>query len=272
MDISFSQYLITMSGYILLLLGLVVVMRKYHNFAHYFWFATLLTIPMWFGGLEGWFRWVKTFSVLIPIIILGFTRIANHSSKEGKVWDFFRKNWVIYFFYGVFFLNILEASLKDFALGYYTNAVCGLILCVTIPLPARYWAVAKGKVCDVVGYTSVGWNVLYTLWNACFVFGESPSYFASSVCILLAAELYPLIKKRPELYATARIYTLGAHLILRACFPNLFLNLMDSTAWYSDISLANWGIINIVLGVAYLGWFMYSMKKGTYKTALKVNV
>ena len=270
MGISFSQYALAMVAYITLLIGLIVVVRKYYNFSHYFWFATLLTIPLWFANLDGWFRWVKTFSVLIPIIVLGYTRIANHEDKVGKLWDVFRKKWVIYFFYGVLFLNILEASLKDLALGYYANAICGIILCVTIPLPPKFWAIAKGKTCDIVGFTSIGWNLLYTLWNACFVFGESPSYFASSVCILLAAELYPLIKKRPELYVTARIYTLGAHLILRACFPNLFLNLMDSSSWYSDTLLHNWAIVNLVFGLVYLGWFVFKMKKGTYVSAEQV--
>lgn len=265
MELSLGQYFITMGGYIGLLLGLVMVMRKYPKFAHYFWFATMFTMPLWFmGGIEGWFRWAKIFSVLIPILILGFTRISNHSEVEGKLWNVFRGKWVVFFFYGVFFLNILEASLKDLALGYYTNAICGFILCITIPFPPKFWAVSKGKTCDVVGYTSVGWNLLYTTWNACFVFGESPSYFASSVCILLAAELYPLIKKRPELYATARIYTLGAHLILRACFPNLFIRLMDSSRWYSSTALLNWGTVNIVLGVSYLTWYLIKIKKGTY--------
>lgn len=268
MDISFYQYLFTMVGYLTFLLGLIVIMRKYHNFAHYFWIASLLTIPLWLmGGIEGWFRWAKTFSVLLPTIILGFSRIANHTEKKGKVWDAFRKNWILFFFYGVLFLNILEASLKDFALGYYTNAICGLILCITIPLPLKYWAVAKGKCCDIVGYTTIGWSMLYTTWNACFVYGESPNYFASSVCILLAAEIYPIIKKRPELYATARIYTLAAHLIIRACFPNLFLNLMNSTPWYNDTALTVWGIINIVVAVPYLSWFVFKMKRGTYLTA-----
>jgi hypothetical protein len=271
MNIPFYQYALTMSGYFAFLMGLIGVMRKHHKFAHYFWIATLFTFPIWLmGGIQGWFRWAKIFSVILPTIVLGFARLSHHSEKPGKVWQAFRKNWILYFFYGVLFLNILEATLKDFALAYYANAICGLVLCITIPIPLKYWAVTKREYTDIVGYTTIAWNLLYTTWNACFVYGESPNYFASSVCILLAAEIYPIIKKRPELYATARIYTLAAHLIIRACFPMLFLSLMNSTPWYNAATLSNWGIVNMIAGVGYFGWFVVKMKKGTYRTAIKV--
>lgn len=272
MDISFLQYLFTMGGYFIFLIGLIVIMRKYPKFANVFWLASLLTFPLWLmGGIEGWFRWAKIFSVILPTIILGFSRIAHLTDKKGKIWGAFRKTWILYFFYGVLFLNIMEATLKDFALGNYFNAICGIVLCVTIPIPLKYWAVSMKEGCDIVGYTTIAWNILYTTWNACFVFGESPNYFASSVCILLAAEIYPMIKRRPELYCTARIYTLAAHLILRACFPMLFLNLMNSTPWYSDQALSLWGAINVIAAVPYLLWFVLKIKKGTYLTAEQVG-
>lgn len=265
MDIPVFQYFLTMGGYFIFLLGIVVIVRKYGTFSHYFWIGTLFTFPLWLrGGIQGWFRWAKIFSVILPTIVLGFARIANFSEKQGKLWDKFRKHWVLFFFYGVLFLNILEATLKDFALGYYTNAIAGVVLCVTIPIPLKYWAISKEKCCDIVAYTTIGWNLLYTTWNACFVYGESPNYFASSVCLLLAAEIYPIIKKRPELYVTARIYTLAAHLIIRACAPGLFLTMMDSTRWYSASALSTWGIINMLAAIPYLAWFLYKMKKGTY--------
>jgi hypothetical protein len=265
MDIPVYQYILSMGGYLIFLLGLIAAMRKYPKFAQYFWMASLLTFPLWLmGGIEGWFRWAKIFSVVLPTILLGFARIANISDQTSKVMSAFKKNWILYFFYGVLFLNILEATLKDLALGNYTNAISGLILCITIPIPLKYWSISKKDNCDIVAYTTIGWNLLYTTWNACFVFGESPNYFASSVCILLAAEIYPIIKKRPELYVTARIYSLAAHLIIRASFPALFLNLMNSTPWYSDSRLAVWGLINLTVSVPYLGWYVYKMKKGTY--------
>ena len=263
MEISAITYVLSMGGYFLLLLGVIELMRRQYVFSHYLWLASLLTIPFWLGSVTGWFRWVKMLSVLIPVIILGFTRIANYEKRES-FWKFFRGNWVLYFFYAVINLNILEATLKDVGLGHYMNAIPGFVLILTVPLPLKYWKVSKEKYGDVLGYTSVAWALLYTTWNACFVYGESPAYFFSSCCILLAAVVYPLAIRRPELYLTARIYSLITHLIIRASFPDLFLNVMNASAFHSQQVLHGWGALNMVLGVAYLGWYLWQRRQGTY--------
>ncbi|MBI9012893.1 MAG: hypothetical protein JEZ08_11730 [Clostridiales bacterium] len=267
MESSIIVYVLSMAGYFLLLIGLIELMRRKYIFSHYLWLASLLTIPFWIGSVSGWFRWVKMLSVLIPVIILGFTRIANYEKRESY-WQVFRGSWVLYFFYGVISLNILEATLKDLALGHYLNVLPGIILILTIPWPTKYWEVSKEKYGDILAYTTVGWSLLYTTWNACFVYGESPAYFFSSCCILLAAVVYPIIKGKPELYMTARIYSLIAHLIIRAIRPELFLNVMDASAIYNEKVLWGWGALNLVLGVAYLTWYAWQIKAGTYKTEI----
>lgn len=264
MEGSVLLYVVSMGGYFLLLLGTVEFLRRRYKFSHYLWLASLLTIPFWLGSVEGWFRWFKMLSVLIPIIILGFTRIANYEKRES-FWRLFRKNWVLYFFFAVLNLNILEATLKDISLGNYFNAIAGVILIVTVPFPIKYWIVSEEKYGDVLGYVTLAWAFLYTTWNACFVYGESPAYFFSSCCILMAAVVYPLIVKKPELYLTSRIYTLIIHLILRATFPEMFLQLMDASRFHSVTVLNNWGILNAVLALAYLVWYVVSRKRGTYR-------
>jgi hypothetical protein len=264
MDGNVWVYVVSMGGYFLLLLGLVELVRRKYVFSHYLWIASLLTIPFWIGSVEGWFRWVKMLSVLIPIIILGFARIANYEQR-GSYWKLFRGRWVLYFFYAVINLNILEATLKDIALGNYFNAIPGFILILTVPLPVKFWKVSKEKYGDVLGYTTFAWSLLYTTWNACFVYGESPAYVFSSTCILMAAVVYPMLAKRSELYLTARIYTLMAHLIIRASRPELFLQLMDASPFFSEAVLKGWGVVNTGLGVIYLVWYILSVKKGSYR-------
>ena len=269
MNIPFWQYLVSMSAYIVLLLVIVDVMRKQYRFAAVFWILSLLTFPLWANQLEGWFRWAKTLSVLLPTaIIVGLGRIAQHEKKEGW-WSFFRKDWVLWSLYGVLGLNILEASLKDLAMGNYFNSIAGFILIVTIPLfksrkkGRNGWVISEEKPGDLLVYTDPLWNFLYTTWNIAFVYAENPGFAASSFCILLAAELYPVIKKRPELYVTARVYTLATHILIRANY-DIFTPLMDSSAFASTTVVYYWGLINLALHIPYLFWyFIRDRRKGS---------
>ncbi|WP_105617264.1 hypothetical protein [Vallitalea okinawensis] len=263
MDIPIWQYLLTMGSYFTALISIVSFMRKHYRFANVLWIAALFTFPLWLmGNVEGWFRWAKNLSVFIPTIFVGFARISNYEQRKGKAWKSLQKDWVLWVLYGVLFLNIMEATLKDFQMGNNLNALAGLLLCVTIPFPNRYWKMSKEKPGDLIVYTTIGWNLLYTTWNACFVFGESPIYFASSVCILLAAELYPVIKKQPELYIMARVYTLATHLLIRACFGGIFPILMNSSSWYSAGVLNYWGVLNGIFAILYVFWYTWQLHTG----------
>jgi hypothetical protein len=76
----------------------------------------------------------KKLSVLLPAaFVVGFTRIAQYEKRDGW-WTVFRMDWVLWFFYAILGLTILEASLKDFEMGNWFNGLSGLILIVTIPL------------------------------------------------------------------------------------------------------------------------------------------
>lgn len=257
------QYVVAMGGYIALLLVIVSVMRKHYKFANWFWILSLLTFPLWLmGGVEGWFRWAKILSVILPTIFVGFIRIAAYEKRQGKFWEALQKDWVLWVVYGVLFLNIMEATIKDATMGNTFNALCGFLLCVTIPYAPKFWKISSQKHGDLIAYTTVAWNFLYTTWNAGFVYAETPQYFASSLCILIAAELYPIIKRRPELYIIARVYTLATHLLIRAIFPNLFPTLMDATAWFNPDVMKYWGIINFILIVPYVFWHMWQLHTG----------
>mgnify|MGYP006299710851 CR=1 FL=1 len=265
MDIPVWQYAVSMPLYIILLMLLVEVMRKYRRASAVFWVLVLFIFFLWDSQLEGWFRWVKTFSVLVPTaLILGLGRIAQYE-KRGGWWSFFRKDWVLWSLYGVLGLNILEASLKDLAMGNYFNAISGFILIVTIPLfkakgRKNGWAFSKKKPGDLIVYTDPMWNFLYTTWNIAFVYAENPGYAASSLCILLAAEIYPHLKRRPELYVQARAYTLAVHILIRATY-DIFTPVMDSSAFASEKAVFYWGLINFVLHVPYLFWYFIRRRK-----------
>jgi len=276
MNISIAQYAVSMSAYIVLLLLVIEVMRRNYRFANIFWFIALLSFPLWPAQLDGWFRWAKTLSVLVPTaVFVGLGRVAYNQKREDWL-KFFRKDWLLWALYGVLFLNIAEATMKDLTTGNYFNGISGVILCITIPLlkfpgkTKRYWAFTNDKRGDLVAYTSVAWNFLYTTWNLAFVYGENAGYFASSFCILMAAELYPLIKKRPELYITARVYTLAFHILIRACY-DVFTPIMDSTSWANPAVLHYWGVINFAMHVPFVIWFLSKHLKQKKENTLEVQ-
>jgi len=267
MNIPTWQYIVSMPIYIAFLMILVEVMRKHYKFAAVFWIIALFTFPLWSNQLEGWFRWVKVLSVLIPTaFIVGFGRIAQYEERVGKFWSIFRKDWVLWSLYGILGLNILEATMKDFALGNYFNASVGVILIITIPLfksrrnKQNGWVISKDKPGDLLAFTDPLWNFIYTTWNIAFVFGENPGFAASSLCILLAAELYPHLKKRPELYVTARVYTLAMHMLIRATY-DIFTPIMDSSQFASPVVVKYWGVINFVIAVPYLFWYFIKRRR-----------
>lgn len=263
MDIPVWKYVISMATYFVFLMFLVEFMREKYKVASIIWVASLLTFPLWLmGGVEGWFRWAKILSVILPTIFVGLCRVSFKENKEGRFWEFIRKPWTLWFVYGILFLNIMEATLKDISLGNYANALVGMILCLTIPFAPKFWSYNADSKCDLIVYTTFMWNFLYTTWNLCFVYGESPDYFASSVCILLAAEIYPIIKGRHELYIMARVYTLAAHMIVRSCFGSFILSVMDSSSWFNPQVLSVWGIINLVIAVPFVFWHNWQLHTG----------
>lgn len=262
MGIPISTYVVSMVGYIVFLLVLVEFMRRTPRFTFAFWLLSLLTAPLWADNLDGWFRWAKTVSVLIPTaIIVGTARLAYlYYNSPNRILKFFRKDWVLWCLYGVLFLNIAEATLKDLVTANYFNFVAGVVLLVTMPFPKykngkrQYWLIGKDQPNDLLFFSTAAWNFLYTTWNMAFVYGENPGYFASSFCILMAAELYPVLKKRPELYIIARVYTLAFHILVRA-MGDPFAEVMDSTHWANDTVLMVWGAANMILHVAYVVWY-----------------
>lgn len=295
MNIPTWHYIASMSAYIVFLLILIDVMRKHPKLAFFTWIAVLFTFPLW-DQVEGWFRWAKTFSVLFPTaLIVGTARLAwLYRDNTHSIARFFRGDWVLKCLYAVLFLNIAEATLKDYSfaykilanteamladpnfiltegsnsrwIGHLFNAICGTILCITIPFPRykngtrQYWLIDKGNQNELLFYSTAAWNFLYTTWNMCFVFGESHAFFGSSFCILMAAELYPALKKRPELYIISRVYSLAFHILARA-MGDIFTPVMNSAAWFSEDRIAVWGTINIILHIPFVIWYFRKQRE-----------
>ncbi|GAB77364.1 hypothetical protein SAMN05421595_1192 [Austwickia chelonae] len=252
-----------MAVYIVLLYMATDYFRRNYRVSLWFWAAAIGTFPIWIvtGQVEGWFRWVKTLTVLSTIIVLGLMRVSMMEKRPGRFWEFLRSPKWMWFLYGVLSVNILEAALKDLETGNVWNFLTGVLLCVTIPFAPKFMGISDDGRADLIAYTTGAWNFLYTTWNLNFTYGEAGPHFAGSLCILLAAELYPLVKRQPELYYMARAYTLAIHLFIRANW-DFFPAYMSSAGWFRQDVWLNWGLINFLLMIPYLFWYTWQLHTG----------
>lgn len=260
------SYVVSMSIYMLLLFLFLEYTREKQGFYKWFFIVALLTFPLWFINLHSWFRWAKTFSVLVPICFVSFVRMSN-DGKHDTVLMSLKKKWPLWILYFVLNLNILEASINDIEVGNFFNGIAGLILCLTIPLPTKHWRIGKndGKnsFAELIADLPLAWCLLYVTWNAAFVYGENAGFFASSLCILIAPEIWMLYRKRTDLWLMGRIYTLALHIVIRASY-DVFSPVMYSAEWFNADVLYYWGMVNLILHVGYLIYWFFMLRGKPY--------
>jgi len=260
------SYIVSMSIYILFLFLFLEFTREKQGFYKWFFILALCTFPLWFLNLHSWFRWAKTFSVLVPICFVSFVRMSN-DTKHDKILMSLKKKWPLWLLYFVLLLNIVEASIGDLEMGNYFNSISGFILCITIPLPTRHWRIGKndGKnsFAELIADLPLAWCLLYVTWNAAFVYAENVTFFASSLCILIAPEVWMLWHKRTDLWLMGRIYTLALHILIRASY-DVFTPVMDSSLWFNEDVLYFWGLANLVLHVVYLVFWFFKLRSKEY--------
>ncbi len=246
--------------------ALTEVCRRYRKFAAGLIILSLFTFPLWGANRDSWFEWAKILSVLLPMVVVGFMRIAVYEDKKGAFWEIFKKPWTLWFLFFILALNITEASIRDWEFGNYMNALAGFCLVATIPFPGKFWRIETKTCGDLIVDFPLGWCFLYTTWNAAFLLGCIPDEFAGGLAILIACELYSLFG-RHDLYIMGRIYTL-AFFVIQLGTTNV-LPVLDSSAWANQTFVDNWGIFNIVCGVVYVVWYNWQMYTGKCDTSFR---
>lgn len=237
--------------------------RRYSRLTFYGFLLALITVPLWYSNLGSWFRWGKTLAVIIPLIaLLGMGKLAYLKEKAQGLWALFRRPGLHRILWVVLVINILMAVLKDGQGANWFNAIAGLIVAITAPQPSqgrwRITATDKSKT-DYLAKASWQWCALYTIWNITFVYGENPGFVASSACLLAAPMIYCVLK-RSDLWMHARIVTLGIHLLIRANY-DIFGLVIESSRWANPTVLTGAGVVNLSLGVVFLVWWFFSMKR-----------
>lgn len=251
--------IISIIVYALITYALTEVFRRYRKLGAAFIILALLTCPLWAENRENWFEWAKIISVLVPMVVVGFMRIAVYEDRKGPFWEIFKKPWALWFLFFILALNITEASIRDWEFGNYMNSLAGFCLILTIPFVGKFWRIETKTCGDLIADFPLGWCFLYTTWNAAFLYGCFPSKFAGGLAILIACELYSLFG-RHDLYLTRRIYTLAIYVTQLATTG--VLPFMDSSAWENQAINDMWGIFNIGCGVLYVFWYNWQIYTG----------
>lgn len=260
------SYIVSMGIYMLLLFLFLDYCREKTKFYLWFFLLSLLSAPLWFMNDLSWFRWAKVLSVLIPLCFVSFVRMAK-SNQGSFIIQSLKKDWPLWVLYMILMLNIVEATLSDFEMGNYFNSACGVILCITIPLPTKHWRIAKfdGKhhFGELIADLPLAWCILYTTWNVVFVYAENTSYVASSICILTIPFVWMMFKKRTDLWLMGRMYSLGLHILIRSSY-DIFTPIMDSSTWWNASVNHYLGVLNLVGHSIYLVYWFINFRNRDY--------
>lgn len=268
MLVQIGQYILTMVCCTLFLFFIHEFFRRYLKLTTAFFILVLLSFPLWFNNLGGWFLAVKTLLMIVSIIIINTTRL-RHSITNPKL-SWFKKDIFFWFIYIVLISNIAVALIPDIEIGNYYNAFAGLLLCILVPLPLKGWSIDTSfdKKHDLLVDLPIIWCLLYTSWWMNFVYDGWPGIFSRGVCLMAVTFIPLIIYKRSDLWLSIRAYTLAFYM-LTITFIDYSVPFIDSVVKQDDKVIIIWGVLNLVLLVIYtLWWFQRGHNKYKEKYSL----
>ena len=159
----------------------------------------------WESGFADWFIVVKSLTSAVGVALMNIFR------QEG--WYTINTHMIVV---GFLALNIAEAMIREVQLNLLANATTAIGLILTLPFNPSVETISRLSIetnethCFVFPL-HVFWVLLYTSWNACFVFGDNMSILTMLILIPPILVMYFGI----ELWLGGRVLLLLIHLILR---------------------------------------------------------
>jgi len=258
------QFILAVVAYATSLFFVHEFFRKYLKLSTAFFALTLLTFPLWKDNLGNWFYWAKTLLMLVPVLVVSLIRLSYATSSATLSFLKTRRSlWIVPV---VVWLNVLVAIPIDIEIGNYFNAVAGIMLAATIPLPNRRWRIDTTlfKKHDLLVDIPLFWSLLYITWNANLIYGNFPGALGRTACLLLVTIIPAVVYKRNDLWLSTRAYTLAFYLFLNASF-GLAYPLIDLPYVTDNKVLVTWGAANLFLHVIYAVWWFWSGRKAYSK-------
>ncbi|WP_211219974.1 DUF5692 family protein [Ferrimonas futtsuensis] len=231
-------------GHVLLvLIGLMVmneICRRYKwPTVIIFFVLPIVLIPLWASyGVSYWFKWVKLYSVVGACVL--FTLIRYTKVGEMK--------WAKFCAAGFLALNISEAVLQDFSMGYTANvlnAIGGIFSIITLTGWAQIQA-AKTKEKDMIWPAmTTFWIIAYDVWNFAFVYLNFPGSATAQFMVLTAATIPSLLITRGT-WLQARAFTLALSFMYYFTNPAMYESNVVMLPRNDELMLAV-GLLSFVL-------------------------
>eukprot|EP01083_Nonionella_stella_P044198 119095_1 len=175
--------------------------------------------------------------------------------------------WIVF---SVYFLNIFVAAFTHYSNeGNITNFICGVVLALTVPLPAKIlynehgYKIDTGEENDLLDVIALNqtpeWIVSYVSWNVCFLWDYSPRTIFWFPLHLLPCFIRSFLNRS---YFLFMIHTPDAQ--NEAIIPEVFNgNKFKDVVFVSNQRLLFeiWGGINLIVALVHaVKWILWIKK------------
>ena len=255
---------------------------------------SLISIPIYaMKYTMDWIQFVTLIVLCLSILLVTFYRYSHHKSEYIKSKLFAINSihkWSIFYFKfspnikilicALCIIDLLLTSIKELLNSFHYNAVCGLFLCFTVPLPLTnidppFWRISSmnkklNERNDLIITFSFGWIISYTSFIACYVYANYFNGFVRGIALLFIP-LMPIIfnyEKGINLWAQNRLYTLWFYYIFKVFSFNVLNDYMyctDDWRLLSDKShydlIVGWGLINAILSCLHFLYWIFHLSE-----------
>ena len=247
--------------YLIVCMGFIELLRRSKTaYILVFFVVPLFGLPWIIKNMEAHFNgdlflYAKIYSVAVGALFMFMGRFTKFGETK----------WYGLTLYTVLAINILEAMIKDSVGGHYLNAISGLLVILTAPMPHTY-GVRKHEngVVDNTAHYTRPWILLYTFWNLTFVYNAYNLIWPIHIA-LLGAPLLITGLWRPEIWIMGRVFTLGPHVVFRYLYFPFYtlLQIFEDSKPDSQTSLIMQGVtLGLGFFVVYQNIIGPRLKKG----------
>jgi len=239
----------TVIGLHFILLSIACYLFVRFRYLTYLVFTVLPIASLFFfiSRSPDWFILAKFYTIVVYLLVIQVT-------KDFKKLD---NKWMYYAIFALLFINIFEATFRDFQNGFYINMVSGILLMVTIP-SMKSMRVVKGKTTNFLWDMPILWMLFYAFWNVSFVYSGYPHAGFIQIAVNMIPLLVGLVN--PGLWLETRVITLAAHMVTYVYVKpyNMMMYLpIKAEMMGFVVSLSTLHGITLGLGIATLVYTIY---------------